>query len=95
MNNRDNWPNWTVKHFPTNPSEAMSWEPIVRCYALHTEVLVVATTRIEGAWCAYCSNVPGMDHRLEMDGVLNYGCLVGEHIANQMFPEFVGIPYSN
>ena len=81
-------------HFPHNPVKAKEWEPIIYRRALHRCVLVVANTRIEGAWSAYCSNVPGMDHDKEMAEVLRTGSKLEESLARKLFPTFEGVPYA-
>lgn len=70
-----------------------TWEPYVRSYALHMRVLCVATSRIEGCWTAYCHDVPGINHRHEMEIPLNHGDKLSEPVARAMFPEFEGVPY--
>jgi len=81
--------------FPETPEEAMEWKPDVTHVALHQRVLVVANTRIEGAWCAYCSDVPGNSHYHERYEVLQYGDKVPEKLARTMFPIFEGVPYAH
>ena len=80
--------------FPETTIEAESWEPVVRRVALHRNVLVVARTRIEGQWAAYCKPVLGINHDNEMGGVLYDGAKVLETLARVMFPDFDGIPYA-
>ncbi len=74
--------------------ESRSWRPAVRMRALHSRVLIVAKTRREGAWKAYCSNVRGMNHENEVDDVLAHGDDIGESLARFLFPEFEGVPYA-
>ena len=93
---RGKWPIWAVEHFPTPGKEREAldvWKPITRGFALHRQVLVVMTTRIEGCWKAYCAPVPGMNHKEEEGPVLAHGCNVGERVARCLFPEMEGIPY--
>ena len=80
-------------HFPKTPDEAKLWVPYVNYHALHSNVLVAATTRIEGAWCAYCRNVPGIRHEHEVADVLAWGDQLSQDVALMMFPEFEGVPY--
>ena len=80
--------------FPETPEEAKEWSHTVRRVALHMNVLVVAHTRIEGAWCAYCRPVPGYNHDQEWEGVLNDGTKLSENYARALFPDFAGIPYA-
>jgi hypothetical protein len=71
-----------------------NFQPYRRMHALSMRVLVVATSRVEGAWCAYCDAVPGMTHSNEYQDVLDHGDKLGEEVARAMFPEFEGVPYS-
>lgn len=80
--------------FPESFSDAKSWQPYVQYKALHRQVLVVATTRIEGAWKAYCGTVPGRRHDDEYLSVLAEGCKVPEVVARALFPEFEGVKYA-
>ena len=52
-----------------NRAECEAWRPIVRRRAIASRVLVVARTRIEGAWAAYVDAVPGMNHDAEFEEV--------------------------
>ena len=82
-------------HFPKSREEAESWQPIVRRRVLATRVLVVAQTRIEFAWSAYCDAVPGIDHEKEQYVVLQHGDKLPEKRARTLFPEFTGVPYAH
>lgn len=79
--------------FPETPEEASEWEPKVLVRALARKVLVVAQTRIEGAWAAYCDAVPGKNHDYEANAVLREGDKLPEKYARTMFPEFKDLPY--
>ena len=81
-------------HFPKTVEEAREFKRHVTVCALASRVLVVATTRIECAWCAYCDAVPGENHRREMDDVLRHGVKLNEKIARVLFPQFEGVPYA-
>jgi hypothetical protein len=81
--------------FPTTVAEAQSWSPTQFYYPLNSRVLAVAQTRIECAWSAYCDAVPGQNHRAEIDGVLNTGAKLPEHIARAIFPRFEDVPYAS
>lgn len=70
------------------------WKPVVRIRALHTQVLVVAQTRIEGSWACYCGPVPGLRHDQEYQRVLEEGDKVPEDVARTLFPDFVDLPYA-
>lgn len=90
-------PLWALEHFPgpgADNAEIATWRPVRRSFALHMKVLCAATTRIEGAWSAVCSDVPGWSHHDEIQAVLDHGDPLPESIALVMFPEFAGIPYA-
>lgn len=90
--------NFEFPDLPTDGTtriECDKWKHSVRLYPLHQYVLVVAHTRIEGKWCAYCKNVPGINHRDEFEWVLLHGDKLGKELAEFMFPIFEGIPYAN
>ena len=78
-------------HFQNPGSE---WVSYTRAVALHRNVLVVATSRIEGAWCAYIGPVRGYDHTQEWQEVLDNGDKIGEDLAKILFPGFTGVPYA-
>ena len=80
--------------FPETQKEGKIWKRVVRYYALDSNVLAVATTRIEGTWKAYCGSVPGDYHCEESQEVLRTGTQIYEPIARIMFPEFKDIPYA-
>lgn len=80
--------------FPENPEEAKAWKPYITYHALARRVLVVATTRIEGAWKAYCDAVPGYSHRAELGEVLRVGDEIPQPWAAAMFPELANLPYA-
>lgn len=96
MIDREKWPEWAKNHFPDQQDLAAvgQWHPMTWRYPLHRQVLVVATTRIEGEWKAYCGPVPGRSHDEEEGLVLAEGCDVGERIARCLFPHMEGIPYA-
>jgi len=72
------------------------FQPKIRVFALASCVLVVATTRIEGTWCAYCDAVPGMRHDDEYQEVLNTGTKLPRGAAEALFPDFVKLmPYAS
>jgi len=80
--------------FPENQREAATWEATTTRRALARCVLVVATTRIEGMWAAYCDAVTGKNHDEEWQMVLHEGCKLPAVWARAMFPIFDDIPYS-
>ena len=82
------------EHFPKSVEEAHAWEPIIRRRALHRNILVVAKTRVEVGWKAYCGPVPGVNHDNEWQEVARTGTDIGEILARAMFPEFEGVRYA-
>lgn len=80
--------------FPETKEEFDRWKPVIIRHALASRVLCVATTRVEGAWCAYCDAVPGFYHNIEQDDVLAYGDKLPENIAEVLFSTFKDIPYA-
>ena len=74
---------------------AQDWKPTVRLHALARRVLVVARTRIEGTWSAYCDAVPGDNHLMERDAVLANGDKLIEEVARVLFPILDGTPYAS
>ena len=80
--------------FPKTPEEAKTWEPTILRVALARQVLVVAKTRIEGAWKAYIDAVPGMNHEEEWKEVTLTGVAVSEKVARLLFPDFEDVPYA-
>jgi hypothetical protein len=81
-------------HFAKNSDESRNWKPHITRTALASRVLVVATTRIECAWSAYCDGVEGMDHDKEFYPVIKQGSKLSEHIARAIFPQFKSVPYA-
>lgn len=79
---------------PGERCDVDGWEPYIRVRALSPRVLVVAKTRIEGAWKAYCDAVPGQNHDDEWEEVMRHGSEIPEALALAMFPEFEGVPYA-
>lgn len=80
--------------FPETPEEAETWEKTFRRRALHSRILVVACTRIEGMWSAYIAPVAGENHDLEWEGVWRNGNKLGQEVAQALFPQFEGVPYA-
>lgn len=79
--------------FPETPEEANEWEEQVCVEALHSRILVVAKTRIEGAWSAYIFPVAGMDHREEWHAWKADGNKLESAIAKAIFPQWSELPY--
>lgn len=80
--------------FPNTREAALEWKPGYARLALARQVLAVATTRIEGAWCAYIDAVPGRNHEEEFAEVLLSGVKLPENVALAIFPRFEGVPYA-
>ena len=80
--------------FPETPDEMELFDPRVEHVALHSNVLAVMRTRIEGTWVAYCAPVPGMNHDAERYSVLKLGEKLPENIARAMFGFMEGVPYA-
>jgi len=78
---------------PATPETYGTWQPVIRWKALNRDVLAVANSRCEGAWCAYIGAVPGMHHDNEWQEIRAHGGKLSEHIARVIFPEFEG-PYA-
>lgn len=88
MTDNDLMERWKA-HFAVRP-----WERFTIKLALARKVLVVAHTRIEGAWCAYVDAVPGQNHDLEIEEVRRHGNKLSEGVARVLFPLFDGVPYA-
>jgi len=80
--------------FPETIAEVSIWRPTVRTHALAAKVLSVAKTRIGGTWAAYIDAVPGRNHDMEYEEVLNYGDRLPEKVARVLYPFFEDIPYA-
>jgi hypothetical protein len=80
--------------FPETLEEARRWLSSETFYPLSSRVLAVAHTRAEGAWCAYCDAVAGEDHTEEYKEVFRSGDKLPARVAQELFPEFEGIPYA-
>ena len=82
-------------HFPKNQEEAREFKAHNQVRALSSRVLVVARTRVECAWAAYCDAVPGMNHDEEYQRVIEHGTKLREGVARTLFPQFDDIPYAH
>ena len=80
--------------FPKTPEEAKGWKPCFERHAIHSQVLLVAKTRIEGTWKAYCVPVPGVNHEEEQKMWQEYGTPMTEKMARAAFPRFEEVPYA-
>ena len=82
--------------FPDQDSQAgaAAWKESTIVRALSGHVLVVAVSRIEGAWRAYVGAVPGENHTLEWAEIRRSGATLPETVALAIFPEFAGVPYA-
>ena len=63
-------------------------------HMLHRQVMVIAKTRIEGTWKAYCFPVPGLNHDNEEYLWEAEGQQLPEHEARVMFPFLKDTPYA-
>ena len=62
--------------------------------AVHSRVLIVARQRAEGAWKAYVTPVPGVNHLEEVGLWQVVGAQMLEKHARPFFPQFKDIPYA-
>lgn len=75
---------------------AQQWRPRIVRRAIHSKVLVVAMTRIEGTWAAYVFPVAGRNHELEAKE-WRTGMRVSEAVALALFDDtglFRDLPYA-
>ena len=80
---------------PTGASDSTgSFSPQFYRRMLHGQVMVLAKTRIEGTWKAYCFPVPGKSHDNEEYLWEREGSAISEKLARQMFPSLENVPYS-
>lgn len=86
----------TIGHFefPENEEEYDLWKPLFIVKTIHSKVLLVAKTRVEGMWACYCTPVPGLIHDMEWSLWETEGTKVEESIARAAFPIFKEIPYA-
>lgn len=61
---------------------------------LHTQVMVLAKTRIEGTWAAYCFPVPGENHDEEEWLWEVKGAKLPESVARSIFGHLEKMPYA-
>lgn len=80
--------------FPINNADCQAWHCYIERVAMHSRVLVVATTRITGHWKAYCAAVHGRGHREEWEEVLRHGDQLRESWARALFPRWEPVPYA-
>jgi len=80
---------------------SVKWTPQIESYELAPQVLVVARTRVEGAWRAYVGCVPSAIFELDevhreifRKMVLDGGEKVPEALARIMFPQFKDLEYA-
>lgn len=76
---------------PLKPGE---FRPKFSTRRLHRQILVVAKTRMEGAWSAYIFPVPGENHDEEAKLWQTEGVKLPENLARVMFPEFKDLKYA-
>jgi len=76
-------------------SKEGGWKAEIRImYLQNSEVMIVARTRIEGAWAAYIDGVAGVSLETDTKHVLEYGTKMIENLARGYFPEFEDLPYA-
>ena len=80
--------------FPETPKDVRIWKPFFAVRILHIRVLVVAKTRQEGKWKAYCTPVPGQNHDIEWRLWKTEGTQIPEEYARAMFPKFNDLEYA-
>jgi hypothetical protein len=80
--------------FPETLDEAYGWQAVTSYTAIHMRVLLVARTRVEGSWAAYCVPVPGHNHDEEQHLWRNEGVKLVESLARVAFPQFEDVPYA-
>ena len=68
--------------------------PRVTWRSLARHVLAVAITELDGSWRAMIDAVPGQCHENEWRPVLDYGVVVADNVARELFPQLAGKPYS-
>ena len=81
--------------FPNTRDAAKEWQPHVMRHALSSNILIVAQSRIEGAWKAYVAVVSGYDHNQESGAVLASGTPMMEKHARAFFPYLEDVPYAH
>jgi hypothetical protein len=79
--------------FPETLEEADNWTPVLIYKPIHSKVLLVAKTRIEGTWSCYVTPVPGHNHDEEICLWENHGVKLHRLMAQAAFPQFNDIPY--
>ena len=80
--------------FPESREELDNWNPEQYRRMLHRQVMVVARTRIERRWKAYCFPVPGLNHDDEEYLWESEGVAIPEAVARALFPFFKDLKYS-
>jgi len=94
----DNWQQVSKYHndfiFPNSTEEVDAWNKFYALHTLHSRVLAVAVTRIEGTWACYLAPVPGVNHDNEWFDVWKNGVKQPEELAKLLFPGFSTLPYA-
>lgn len=70
------------------------FKPQVLRQTLARDIVVVASTRVEGTWKAYIASTKERSHKDAVPAVLERGTAVREPIARVLFPHFKNLPYS-
>ena len=79
--------------FPETEEDMLVWKPYMIHTAIHSKVLLVARTRIEGAWSCYCVPVPGRSHEAEVSLWQTEGVKIRKELARAVFGCFENLPY--
>lgn len=82
--------------FPESAAEAGGWIPEIMVIALHQKFVLMAKTRIEGAWKCYGIPIPGEGDQVK-EAVARWrehGVSIQADIARAAFPLFADIPYA-
>jgi hypothetical protein len=74
-------------------TEEQKWSPTIARYSLSPNVMVVARTRIEGTWAAYCAAVQGQSLSHDEKFTLDNGSKLPEKIARAIFEQFEELKY--
>ena len=77
----------------TSEVTGSEFKPVRARYSLGPNVMVVARTRIEGAWSAYCAAVQGQSISHDEKFTLDNGSKLPEKIARAIFEPFEELKY--
>lgn len=76
--------------------EINTWEPTMWVRGMHTHVVAVGRSRIEGAWACYIVWLPKScdNHLRGAEEHWGDGAKADEALARLLFPQFEGVPYA-